>query len=197
MQIIQRRYCQTLTRHKRGINAKAASNRTVAICAAFTSDGRSAALNNFRRWYCCQLCPNQYNQTRIFTKLLSNKLCNQMVGRASIFFQCQSLPEWQAQEMIAFPFHGRLSPVHASQYWHPRLLLISGFVVFAIDTIGNRPCSMSSAYARAKALNRFLKLIRHAGMVKYETYRNSLSGAGIRLCQKELRTIDCHFLWKR
>ncbi|SVR48554.1 Uncharacterised protein [Klebsiella pneumoniae] len=28
MQIIQRRYCQTLTRHKRGNKRKAASNRT-------------------------------------------------------------------------------------------------------------------------------------------------------------------------
>lgn len=51
-------------------------------------------------------------------------------------------------------------------------LLISGFVVFAIDTPLKPTRSMSSAYARAKALNRFqTHPARRYG--KYETYRNS------------------------
>lgn len=148
---------------------------------------------------CCQLCPNQYNQTGIFTKLLSNKLSNQMVGQRINIFPGASLSQSDRLRDDLLPVPVGFRQCMPANIDILAFLLISGFVVFAIDTPLKPTRSMSSAYAWAKkALNRFLKLIRHTGMVNMRHIGIADPGAGIRLCQKELRTIDCHFfLWKR
>ncbi len=144
---------------------------------------------------CCQLCPNQYNQTGIFTKLLSNKLCNQMVGQRINISPGARLSQSDRLRDDLLPV-----PVGFRQCMPANIDILSFFIDFRVCSICNRhtietnPQHVQRICLGKKALNRFLKLIRHAGMVNMRHIGIAEPGAGIRLCQKELRTIDCHFL---